>query len=306
MKLFDAGNLDPTREKLFLSSVENRLISFHWYYYDNTYKLSLETLMQKHDEQIDIFLDSGAFSAWSKGATINIQEYITFIKENQEHITTYANLDVIGDSKASWENQKIMEDSGLKPLPVFHLGDTFDFLERCLEYDYFCLGGMAGQGLGAVARLNFLDSCWKIICDKKGMPKSKVHGFGMTSFRLLRRYPWYSVDSTSWIVTSRMGSIYIPPKIDGEWSYDKDPWKICISEKSPSVKDAGQHMDNLPENIKAIFTEYLEMKGFSLEELAKEYIKRDLVNLEYFKDFEKAQPKWPWAWKPKTGMRSFL
>jgi len=259
-----------------------------------------------NDKQIDIFLDSGAYSAHTKGITIDIQEYIKFIKENKEHLTVYANLDVIGDADATLANQKIMEEAGLHPMPTFHAGEDIKHLESYLDqkYDYIALGGMVGATSNKL--LPFLDSCFKVICDKKGMPRTKIHGFGMTSFRLLRRYPWYSVDSTSWIMTSRMGSILIPPKINGVWSYDKDPFKVCVSEKSPSVSDAGQHIDNLPKTIRSIFLEYLEMKNFNLETLATEYVQRDLANLEYFKNFESHQPEWPWAFKPQVGMRSFL
>ena len=57
-------------------------------------------------KKINLFLDSGAYSAWSKGVTIDIDEYISFIKKNIKYITVYANLDVIGDPEATYRNQK--------------------------------------------------------------------------------------------------------------------------------------------------------------------------------------------------------
>ena len=36
----------------------------------------------------------------------------------------------------------------------------------------------------------------------------KLHGFGMTGTDILKEYPWYSVDSTSWIEASRRGTYY--------------------------------------------------------------------------------------------------
>ncbi len=44
---------------------------------------------------VDVFLDSGAFTAWTKRVEIDIQKYIEFIKQNQDVLTVYANLDVI-------------------------------------------------------------------------------------------------------------------------------------------------------------------------------------------------------------------
>ena len=62
---------------------------------------------------IDLFLDSGAFSAWSSGTNISMDDYIDFIIENKQYITVYSNLDVIGDAEATWRNQSLMERKGL-------------------------------------------------------------------------------------------------------------------------------------------------------------------------------------------------
>lgn len=166
--------------------------------------------MMNVKNKVELFLDSGAFSAWSKGASIDIQEYIEFIKQHEDVIEVYANLDVIGDAKATWKNQRIMERAGLHPLPIFHFGSPEHFLEKYVSaYNYIGLGGTVGIAAGGID--SYLDRIFsKYICDAKGVPKVKVHGFGLTSLRLMLRYPWYSVDSTSWVVAGRMGSIYMP------------------------------------------------------------------------------------------------
>ena len=48
------------------------------------------------NNKVELFLDSGAFSAFTQKVTIDIQEYIAFIKEHEDIIDVYANLDVIG------------------------------------------------------------------------------------------------------------------------------------------------------------------------------------------------------------------
>lgn len=275
----------------FLTSLRNQI--------ERTFKLG------KPDKQISIFLDSGAFSAWSKKITIDIQEYIRFIKENKQHIDVYAVLDDISDPEKTLSNQQIMEDAGLNPLPCFHYGEDVKYLEHYLaNYDYVALGGMVpihNKNLTLWLDKLFSD----FICDRKGLPKIKIHGFGMTAFRLLRRYPWYSTDSTSWIMNSRMGSIYVPPKKGNKFVYDCNPLVISISKKSPAAEKSGQHISNISPSIKAMIDDYLVLKGFTELELSEEYIKRDLINIEYFKDFELAQPKWPWAYK-RSRLKSFL
>ena len=50
---------------------------------------------------------------------------------------------------------------------------------------------------------NHLDITWSIILNKK--PKLKVHGFAVTGYDTMKRYPWYSVDSSSYQSLKRFG-----------------------------------------------------------------------------------------------------
>ena len=296
--------------------------------------------------KISLFLDSGAFSAWTKQVSINIDEYIEFIKEHIEYIDVYANLDVIGDAKKTYENQKYMESKGLMPLPVFHaIFEPFSCLERYIDegHSYIAFGGMAGGTISVKQIMPILDIAFKnYVCDESGMPKIKIHGFGLTSHRLMLRYPWYSVDSTSWVMTSRMGSIYIPRYKNEKWTYDEDSWKITISSRSPTKTEFGRHFDTLSENVKEQISEYLSEKGYKLgksefkivsgkkykleenekwfgkelpdgarevemvieDGLCNNYKLRDEVNIIYFLDLEKSMPEWPWPFKAK-GVQGF-
>ena len=287
---------------------------------------------KKSEKPINLFLDSGAYSAFTQNIEIDIYKYIKFIKKNKKYIDVYANLDVIGDDKATWKNQKIMEKEGLEPMPVYHRGDDIKYLYKCMEYPYFGLGGMA-TGVSTPQRISYLDKCWDIICDKKGMPQTKVHGFGMTSLKLLLRYPWYSVDSTSWVMTSRMGGVLIPRIRGGKCVYDENSLKMDVSSKSPSIKNKGQHINNITPRQRKIFLEYFKKKGFKLGEsqfkkedpktyelkdnekwspkktgdievilepgLCNDYKLRDEINIIYFMDLEKSIPEWPWPMKLK-------
>lgn len=287
-------------------------------------------------KKVELFLDSGAFSAWSQNTKIDIKKYIKFIKKNEKVIDVYANLDVIGSAKGTWKNQLKMEKAGLKPLPVFHVGEDFSYLKRYIKkYDYLALGGMVGKPKPELK--NWLNKVWPLLCDKHGMPKLKIHGFGLTSLTLMLRYPWYSVDSTSWVVTGRMGSIYIPRFKDGKWNYLTDSWKIAVSNMSPDQKKAGAHISTLSPMNKEIILKYIHEKGYKLGEstfreveqtykpkknekwaekkpkdknklrkietvivpgVSNKYQLRDEMNIIYFLDLEKAMPKWPWAFKP--------
>lgn len=91
-----------------------------------------------------LFVDSGAFSAFTCGVIIDIDDYIDFLKRNEKYIATYATLDVIGDYKGTARNTEYMESKGLHPLPTFHAGSPYEELERLVdkyEGGYIALGG---------------------------------------------------------------------------------------------------------------------------------------------------------------------
>ena len=194
--------------------------------------------------KVSLFLDSGAYSAFTKGISIDIQEYIKFIKENIEYLTIYANLDCIGDAEASLKNQKIMEEAGLHPIPCYHMNEEEKYLRYYLDnYEYIALGGMVGASKKDLGP--WLDWCWDKICTAPSyLPTHKVHAFGMTSHDLMVRYPWYSVDSTSWVMTGRFGAVYVPKKKSGRYDYSgSSVWsskKQSLSELEEKMKHAAK------------------------------------------------------------------
>ena len=292
---------------------------------------------KKKDPRVELFLDSGAFSAFTQGVEIDIQEYIEFVQEHEGELTIYANLDVIGDAAATLKNQRIMEKAGLTPLPCFHPKEEFSYLARYIEeHDYIALGGLASKLYNRQDMTRYLDKCFEMICDTPDrMPKVKVHGFGLTSLPLMMRYPFYSVDSTSWVMAARMGCVYFPRYRKGRWIYDQNSWKIYVSARSPSKKDAGSHIHTLAPKQREVIERYIEEKGYKLGKstfrvvkkakkyelaedetwcgkerddgsrevetiveagLCNQYRHRDELNVIFFLDLEQNMQQWPWAW----------
>lgn len=164
------------------------------------------TMPEIATKKVELFLDSGAFSAESQKVHIDINEYIDFIKEHEEVIDVYANLDVIGNAEATWKNQMIMEKAGLKPLPVFHYGEDLKWLKKLLDkgYSYISLGGMVP--ISTKDLFHWLDDLFSnYLTDHSGMPIVKVHGFGLTVLRLMLRYPWYCMTEEDHTVLTKKG-----------------------------------------------------------------------------------------------------
>jgi len=146
----------------------------------------------------DILLDSGAFSIWKRGFNVDILDYVTYIEKHD--ISKYIVLDVIGDHEKTMENQKIMEELGLNPIPVFHMTSPILNLGAICEiYPYVCLGGTVGSSFSK--RVEF----FKRVFD--AFPSHKFHGLGLTDSRIMKMFPFYSVDSTTWLVADKCGKI---------------------------------------------------------------------------------------------------
>ena len=173
----------------------NILASYH--YFKNKIDVIKKSVKANHD----IFIDSGAFSAMNSGKAIDLDEYCLFLKECGA--TYYASLDVIGDAKATLENYEYMvQKYGLKPILAFHMGSELSELDLILkkpEIKYIALGGLVfSSGISA-----HCDEVWAyILRNRKGL---RVHGFGLTNVELMQRYPWYSVDSSSFKSCKRFG-----------------------------------------------------------------------------------------------------
>ena len=253
------------------------------------------------DPRFHFFLDSGAYSAWSKGAQIDIDEYAEFIKANFEHLDVVVNLDHIAGAPGvpatpaqkeegaarSWANFIYLTEVHGIPnvMPVFHFGEDVKWLYKMLDYgcDYIGLGGMVGMG-GKRGRQEWLDVMWSDhLTDADGRPLVKVHGFGMTAVDHIFRYPWFSVDSTSWLKSTASGAILVPRTRDGEFVFDESPMTLTVSADSPSAEDGGRHVNTLPPAQRAVVDRWLARCGKTVKETSEHYSHRALVNATFFR-----------------------
>ena len=184
--------------------------------------------------------------------------YIEFLNTNKQFIDVYSNLDVINNGEKTYENQKMLEEQGLKPLPVFHFGSDLKFLERYIDegYEYIAMGGVQPNPINLI--LPALDAVWnKYLRNPDGTYKIKVHGFGITHSKLMRRYPWYSVDSSSWKKLAIYGKCVF--LINGQQCVIN-----FLDEASDARRTQRENYYNLSPKIKEIIDE--KIKDFPLGE----------------------------------------
>lgn len=273
-----------------------------------------------------LILDSGAYSAWTKQEKINVESYADFCLANLDCFDHIVNLDVIPGKvgmkgvdleatinesvREGWRNYRYLVSRGIpknKLLHVFHQEEDFIWLERMVKrLDY--IGLSPANDRNTKEKMVWLDQCMNYVLNKEGLPIRKLHGFGVTSIPLMMRYPWYSVDSASWVIYSRYGIILIPKLIQDEYRYDIPPLKVFVSTKSPKKYELGKHFDTftLPEK-RYIFNE-ISAKEFKMgiseineegkeviieEGLSNNHALRDRFNMLYHLDVEKTKNKNP-------------
>lgn len=248
---------------------------------------------------VEVFLDSGAFSAWSKGIEVDLPAYCKYIQDNNDIIrkedgaVMASVLDSIGDDLGTYRNQKRMEHLGVRPLPCFHYGEDPRYLEYYVaNYSYITLGGMVAQSTKNL--LIWLDEMWeKYLTDGAGRPLTKVHAFGVTTPILMKRYPWFSVDSSSWVQVAANGSILFNQKA------------MAISNESPSRKVENQHFTTFaPAHQKAIIKQ-LTSQGYDVERLSTQYLARWIYNINAYVEMHGEYPPYEDARFIETQMGLF-
>src|SRR3984893_7396349 len=114
------------------------LLSYHYFG-----SVDLCELVNNYAGKVEVFADSGAFSALTTGAVIKFADYAAWLRQWGSLLTVKSSLDVIGDAAESRVNFERLREAGLPVIPVFHVGSDLVELKRlCAEHDYVALGGM--------------------------------------------------------------------------------------------------------------------------------------------------------------------
>lgn len=254
------------RELEMRFSNEHYLESYHYVGNDRM-------IAKLKEEGCKIFLDSGAFSAMTMSVKIDINRYCDYIHANQDVIDMASVLDAIGDPDQTWRNQDYMERQGLNPLPCYHYGEPSEVLEHYIKnYEYITIGGMVPISTPQL-RL-WLDRLWaEHLTHSDGRPKLKVHGFGLTSLPLMLQYPWYSVDSSTWIAWASNGSILLPEGRGRQFN---------VSSRSPTRKQKDMHIDTVAEIEREVIERKIWDQGIDPDRMRHVYNARWAWNVWAF------------------------
>lgn len=287
--LYFAGSPNKVCEEIIEENNNFRLMS---YLNESRY------ILRRKEKGLKTFVDSGAFSAFTLGKEIDIDHYIRWLNEHDEGVMIAAELDRIpgkwGKEKTkqelneaaeeSWNNYLYMIERCVSPekiLPIYHQGEDYWYLERMLEYEpkvkYL---GISPSNEETTARKEaWIEKVFEII-KASSNPDVKTHAFGMTSLRVLEKYPFTSADSTSWLLAGANGNIMTP--------YGT----LIVSRNRRGDR---RHITNLPKPAQDHICEFAEKHGYSIDKLQEDYSARIGLNISYLTEWATK-----YKYKPET------
>ena len=239
-----------------------------------------------------LFIDSGAFTAHTKGKQVDVDEYINFINSIDDCIHIFAQVDCIPGTfgkprteeenriapQKSWENYLYMVDKVKSPdklLPIFHQGEDFKWLKNMLEYRHPDGHSIKYIGISyakdmpiSIAR-SWLVKCFEIVKSSSN-PNVCSHCFGSASRNTLENFPFTSSDSTTWIQVASKGSIII----NGKTIYVSD--QNLLSDKN---------VETMSDLSKSVVENKLKEYGYTLKQASEHVENRMLINIHAIKEW---------------------
>lgn len=279
---------------LYFAGCQNKML-YDWLAQNDGCKLFSQVLERQDIEYWcsknsgKLFIDSGAYTVYTRNIDLDVDEYIKYVNSIDEHLTIFSQVDKIpgvhGQPKTkeqileapelSWKNYCYMREHVKSPdklLPIFHRRENWKYLYQMLETTFDgkhipYIGLAATTDSSTKEKEIWFDKCFAII-KKSSNPHVKTHAFGMTSLKLLERYPFTSADSTSWIMVGANGNILTPFGL-------------------VTVSDSQQHLKNYISNNlgEKQLKKYLQSIGIELELVRTDYKYRMLANLIYLKNW---------------------
>ena len=255
-----------------------------------------------------LMLDSGAFSAWTRGVEIDLDAYIDYLLEREEYIWAPIGLDVIPGregltrtsrqteeaARKTYVNLSIMRRAGVRNvIPVFHHGERLEWLKKYVEDGYEYIGIAPSKSTSNRKKIEWLDDVFEYLCGDAGFPPVRLHAFGETAHSIICRYPWASVDSTSWAIPASMGWVFVPPqKENGDFDF-LSPWfmlPISTGGKKGKAILAGQsskRYESMGPERRDYLDRFFKTMGFTVDEIRGETEARLRCNIRYYEQVRK-------------------
>lgn len=189
----------------------------------------------------EMILDSGAYTAYTTGKTVDIDKLIA--EANKPRWVEAVGLDVIGEWEGSRRNMEYMLPRCPKAMPVFHIGDPWDLFDYYLA-NWSKVGLSCRFGEDRKTSIRFYDQCFA-----RGWPK-KFHSFGWIDDQMLLSMPFHSADAATFVLQPGRFRVY-PFRGRGRWRTIQMPIDYKLKLTADGALMNGDRFYGLEQQLKA-------------------------------------------------------
>lgn len=197
---------------LYDLGIRNFLMSYH--YIQNKH---INVLTRFSEQKVRLFIDSGAHTYQNdlkyQDTTVeqweaHLKKYLNWAEKNKDYIFAIANFDfeniVDPETVDRWNRdyfEPFMLKTGIPVCFVWHQNSANTWEFYCKRYPYVGFSSVNTEGVAI--DLNEYRERLRVAEKNDAL----VHGFGMTRTGMLTELPFYTSDSTTWLVGLQYGEI---------------------------------------------------------------------------------------------------
>jgi len=304
--IYFSGHYIDESEHCTVVPITHRCVSYYSYLHRGFKEANFEVLFQRG---VGVFLDSGAFTLQQKpglkwkDVKPFIAGYCKFLDTFKSRLDWYATMDYQRDAKTSQDATTYLQERGYLATPVYHGNDSLDWLHRMIDEGYPLIAVAkpfqteTSRSFATGPNLRRLYDRVHNIAAKHGVA---LHGLAQTG-NLMFEYPWYSVDSTSWLDGQRRGVLFLPDTGNGR------VLKLVMGFRTVAELRAGKPAkpdgwDHVEPNLLARFDAKRKQLKMSWKQIWTDYRYRNAFNMQSFQEYSNLRAKQ----SPKYSLQSTL
>lgn len=192
----------------------------------------------------DVLIDCGAYTAYTRGKTIPIEQYISDCKRYHGKVWQYIQLDKVRNPEVTATNLDKMLQSGLRPMPVLQIGEKFERMATLVKINkWVCCAG------GVYTPAKWIHHRYQQAYKASG-GKANIHALGFLRFPDVFQLPIASGDSSAYYNGMKYG-----------WLVTFDKRQGLVQIHNTQIKKKGSR------GIDKRFIDYMEMCGIRPEDI---------------------------------------
>lgn len=202
-------------------------------------------------------------------------KFITKCDRNNVKFDSYITTDFVQSCPDIYARTAHLQELGCRPIPVYHGDASLDWVRKYIDegHKLLCVGTSRVGKRGRDNIRRYYSTIFELT-EKAGVA---CHGLAITG-DLMFEFPWYSVDSTSWMKAAAYGHIVrLDPDLKQRLAL------VHISNSNAPTVSYGTIDAMSPKVIQAI-KEEVEEKGFDFKLLRSSLNERALYNTKVFMD----------------------